>query len=59
MDIEVLDKSRMGELIKVDICCFLDSHWDMELWNLIFNDLEHNKIVGYLMIYNWGKEKNM
>lgn len=67
MDIVVLDKSRMEELIKVDKSCFLDLHWDTERWNLIFNDLEHNKIyavlkdnkiVGYLMIYNWGKEKN-
>ena len=55
------------ELIDLDNECFGVNNWDNELWNKIFEDLEKNiiylvkqntELIAYLMIFNWGKEKN-
>lgn len=67
MKIVKLSKADRFELEKLDKKYFGNSHWEEEIWNQVFDDLnrniiyaikEQNKVLAFLMIYNWGKEKN-
>ncbi|MDT8719182.1 GNAT family N-acetyltransferase [Clostridium sp. 19966] len=67
MEIVKFNLKDKNELIELDKECFGVSSWDKELWQEIFGDLEHNIIylvkehddlIAYLSIFNWGKEKN-
>ena len=67
MTIEILKEDVKKELIQLENSCFGPSHWEMDLWDEIFSDLERNviygikvkdRLVAYLMIYNWGKERD-
>ncbi|SMC16544.1 Ribosomal protein S18 acetylase RimI [Clostridium acidisoli DSM 12555] len=67
MEITKFDLKDKNELLELDRECFGIDIWDDDLWKEILEDLEHNiiylvkqnnEIIAYLMIYNWGKEKN-
>lgn len=67
MEIVKFDLKYKNELLDLDKECFGVNHWDNELWEEILGDLEHNiiylvkqnnKLIAYLAIFNWGKEKN-
>lgn len=67
MEIVKFNLKDKNELLELDKECFGVNHWGNELWQEILGDLEHNIIylvkhnadlIAYLMIYNWGKEKN-
>lgn len=67
MEITKFKLEDKEELLKLDEECFLEDYWEMEIWDSIFSDLErniiylakeNNEIVSYLMIFNWGNERN-
>ncbi|WP_084665971.1 GNAT family N-acetyltransferase [Clostridium collagenovorans] len=56
-----------NELIELYKECFGENCWNNELWSEILEDLGHNiiylvkqsnEIIAYLMVFNWGQEKN-
>ncbi|MEG0672174.1 N-acetyltransferase [Clostridium sp.] len=68
MEIVKFNLKDKNELIELDKECFgAVACWNNETWQEILADLEHNiiylvkesnEIISYLMIFNWGKEKN-
>ena len=67
MEIVKFNLKDKNELLELDKECFGVGCWDNELWQSILEDLEHNiiylvkqntELIAYLMIYNWGKERN-
>lgn len=67
MEIVKFNLEDKNKLLDLDKECFGVNHWGNDLWQEILGDLEHNiiylvkqntELISYLMIYNWGKEKN-
>lgn len=67
MEIVKFNLKDKNELLELDKECFGVGCWDNELWQTILEDLERNiiylvkqdtELIAYLMIYNWGKERN-
>ena len=67
MEIVKFNLKDKNELLELDKECFEVDHWDNEVWQTILEDLERNiiylvkqntELIAYLMVYNWGKERN-
>lgn len=67
MEIVKFNLKDKNQLLELDKECFGADCWSNELWQEILKDLGHNiiylvkqnnELIAYLMIFNWGKEKN-
>lgn len=67
MEIVKFNLKDRNDLLELEKECFAVDYWDDELWQEIFDDLEHNviylvkhknELIAFLSIFNWGKDIN-